>query len=85
MVGVVLLVCGISIVLSHNIWNAGFLAVLITLIGWVLTFRGIFSMFVPGDGITRLVHFLKVEKFCWLYAILVLVIGTYLTYAGFMG
>ena len=24
-------------------------------------------------------------QFCWLYAILVLVIGTYLTYAGFMG
>ena len=85
MVGIVLLLLGLSVVLTHNIWNAGFLPLVITLIGWVLILRGILSMFVPGYGIARMISWLKVEEFSWLYAILVLVIGAYLTWAGFTG
>src|SRR5260370_29076380 len=48
MVGVILLLSGLSVVLTHNIWNSGFLPLVITLIGWVLILRGILSMFVPG-------------------------------------
>jgi len=40
-------------------------------------------MFVPGDGIARMISWFKVEELSWLYAILVLVIGAYLTWAGF--
>jgi hypothetical protein len=83
MVGVILLLSGLSVVLTHNIWNAGFLPLVITLIGWILILRGIMSMFVPGDGIARMISWLKVEELSWLYAILVLVIGAYLTWAGF--
>jgi hypothetical protein len=85
MVGVVLLLSGLSVVLTHNIWNAGFLPLVITLIGWVLILRGIISVFVPGDGVLRMIRWLKVEEFSWLYAIVVLVIGAYLTWAGFTG
>jgi hypothetical protein len=85
MVGVILLLSGLSVVLTHNIWNAGFLPLVITLIGWVLILRGILSMFVLGDGIVRMIRWLKVEEFSWLYAILVLGIGAYLTWAGFTG
>ena len=83
-VGVVLFLCGLLIVLRHNVWNAGFLPFSITLIGWVLILRGLSSMFVPGAGIARLIRWLKVEELSWLYALLVLAIGAYLTYAGFM-
>lgn len=85
MVGVVLFFCGLSIVLAHNIWNAGFLSLVITLIGWVLILRGLASMFIPGHGITRMVRWFKVEEFSWAYGILVMVIGAYLTYSGFTG
>jgi hypothetical protein len=54
-VGVILLLSGLSEVLTHNIWNAGFPPLVITLIGWVLILRGIVSMFVPGDGIARMI------------------------------
>ena len=83
MVGVMLLLSGLSVVLTHNIWNAGFLPLVITLTGWVLILRGIMSMFVPGGSIARMISWLKVEEPSWLYAILVLVIGAYLTGAGF--
>jgi hypothetical protein len=85
MVGVVLLFSGLLVVLSHNIWNAGFLPLVVTVIGWALILRGLVSMFVPGHGVARMVRWLKVEEFSWAYGILVLVIGAYLTYAGFMG
>jgi len=83
MVGVVLLLSGLLVVLSHNIWNAGFLPLVVTVCGWVLILRGLVSMFVPGHGVTRMVRWFKVEEFSWAYGILVLVIGAYLTSAGF--
>jgi hypothetical protein len=84
-VGVILFVCGIAIVLSHNVWHGDFLAIVVTLIGWVLSLRGAISMFMPGDSVARLVRLCKVEEFSWLYAIFILVVGAYLTYAGFIG
>jgi hypothetical protein len=83
MVGVILLLSGLSVVPAHNIWNAGLLPLVITLIGWVLILRGIMSMFVPGDGIARMISWLKVEELSWHYAILVPVIGAYPSWAGF--
>jgi len=85
MVGIVLFLGGASIVLVHNVWNAGFLSVVITLIGWILIIRGLASMYMPGHTITRMVRWFKVEEFSWAYGILVLGIGAYLTYAGFVG
>jgi hypothetical protein len=83
MVGVVLLLCGLSVVLTHNVWNDGFLPLVVTLIGWVLILRGVISMFVPGDGVARMIRWARVDEFSRLYATLTLVIGAYLTWAGF--
>ena len=47
----------------------------ITLIGWALIIRGLSSMFIPRDGIARLIRWLKAEKLSPLYAILVLAMG----------
>ena len=33
------------------------------------------AMFVPGDGVLRMIRWCKVDEFSWLYAILVLAIG----------
>ena len=85
MVGIVLFLGGASIVLVHNVWNAGFLSLIVTLIGWVLIIRDLASMFMPGHSITRMVRWFKVEEFSWAYGVLVLIIGAYLTYAGLMG
>ena len=83
MVGLLLLLAGLAIVLTHNIWTGGVLTVAITLIGWILILRGLAAMFVPGDGVSRLIRWFKVDEFSWLYAILILAIGASLTWAGF--
>ena len=83
MVGVALLLAGLAIVLTHNTWNLGFRASVITLIGWVLILRGLASMFVPGNDIERLVRWMKFEKYPQAYGIMTLAVGAYLTWAGF--
>jgi hypothetical protein len=67
MAGIVLLLLGLSLVLTHNLWHAGFLPLVITLIGWILILRGIASMFVPGDGIARMIRWLTTgaSRHCW--------------------
>jgi len=83
MIGVLLLLAGLGIVLTHNVWTGGILSVAVTLIGWILILRGLASMFVPGDGVLRMIRWCKVEEFSWLYATLILTIGAYLTWSGF--
>jgi hypothetical protein len=83
MVGVLLLLAGLAIVLTHNIWTGGVLTIAITLIGWILILRGLASMFLPGDGMPRMIRWCKVEELSWLYAAWVLAIGAWLTWAGF--
>ena len=85
MVGMVLYLGGVAIVLTHNVWSGGPPTVVITLIGWVLILRGVASMFLPGQSMTRIIRVFKVEEFSWLYGLLVLVIGAYLIYSGFAG
>jgi hypothetical protein len=83
MTGLVLLLLGLFVVLVHNVWNAGFLPLILTLIGWLLVLRGLLSMFVPGHEIARLVRLLKFDEFSWLYASAIVALGAYLTWAGF--
>jgi hypothetical protein len=85
MTGLVLLLLGLFVVLVHNVWNAGFLPLVITLLGWLLVLRGLLSMFVPGHEIARLVRVLKFEEFSWLYGSAIVVLAAYLTWAGFSG
>lgn len=83
MVGVLLLLAGLAIVLTHNIWNGGVLTVANTLIDWILILHGAASMFLPGDGVSRMIRWCKVEELSWLYAAWILAIGAWRTWAGF--
>jgi hypothetical protein len=83
LVGIALLLAGLSIVLTHNVWNEGPLALVVTLIGWITVLRGLVSMFVPGQGIARMARWMKFEEFSWAYGILVVAIGAYLIWGGF--
>ncbi len=82
--GIISLILGLLVVLAHNIWNAGFLPLVVTLIGWLMILRGIYAMVVPLGTTARQTRALKVKELSWLLGIILLVIGAYLTYAGFM-
>ena len=81
--GVIILPAGIAIVLTHNVWNGGPLPIIVTLIGWATLLKGLLLVFLPSAGINAYMNGLAYEQMFYLYAAVTVIIGAYLTYAGF--
>ncbi len=85
MTGFVTLFLGLVVVLTHNIWNAGVLAFVVTLIGWAMVVKGAAFLLVPPAGLRGLYRAEMIEKLWSLIGIIVFVVGAYLAYSGFIG
>jgi len=79
--GIITLVAGLAIVLSHNVWSGGTLPVTVTLLGWISLIKGVLLL-SPGttSGFWDSFHY---ERLYYVYASISFVLGAYLTYAGF--
>ena len=77
------LLAGLAIVLSHNIWLGGALPVVVTLFGWIILPRGLLLLILPHETIVRLFELSRFGDFFYVYASIPLLLGLYLTYAGF--
>jgi len=79
--GLMTLVAGLAIVLSHNVWSGGVLPVVVTLLGWISLIKGLVLLW-PGTtaGFWESFHY---EQLFYVYASISFVIGAYLTYEGF--
>src|SRR5271157_5335117 len=48
--GLITLTAGLAMVLAHNIWSGGALAVVVTLVGWITLIKSLlFLLFLPPD------------------------------------
>jgi len=75
---------GLAIVLSHNVWSGGALPILVTLFGWASLIKGILLLVLSPETESRVfIVGLRFEQYPNLYAAFLLLIGAYLTYAGF--
>ena len=81
--GMVWLIAGLAMVLSHNVWSGGVLPVVVTLIGWSLTVRGLILLLVPPNVLAWLFQLVRFGDLFYVYVGIVAVLGGYLTYAGF--
>ena len=83
-VGVITLAAGLAMVLAHNIWSGGALAVVVTLVGWITLIKSLFFLFLPPEMeagfFLRQLHY---QELFYLYTGVSLVLGIYLTYGGF--
>ena len=83
-VGMVTLAAGLAMVLAHNIWSGGPLVVIVTLVGWLTVTKSLLFLFLPPEVeagfFRRQLHY---QQLHYLYAIVALVLGIYLTYGGF--
>jgi hypothetical protein len=79
LVGILLFIAGLSIVRAHNRWIRGW-PILITLLGWVIIFGGLFRMFAPETQQT-----LQNAPIFGVYIIdiVLLAIGLYLTFEAY--
>jgi vacuolar-type H+-ATPase subunit I/STV1 len=82
--GVITLGAGLAMVLSHNIWSGGALAVVVTLVGWSTLIKGLLLLFLPPHvGMGFFLRELHFDQLFYLYVAIPLVLGIYLTYGGF--
>ncbi len=83
LVEVIALIAGLAMVLGHNLWSGGALAVVVTLIGWLVTIRGVALLVLPENVKLKLFEALRYEERFFIYMGVVLVLGIYLTFAAF--
>jgi hypothetical protein len=82
-VGLIALGIGLAIVVGHNEWSGGPMPILITLFGWSQLLRGLALLLLPAETQVAFFQVMRLEDFFYIYAGIPLVIGAYLTYAGF--
>ena len=82
-VGMIALVLGLAMVLAHNVWSRGVLPIVVTVVGWIFLIRGVPILVLPADALARLFETVRFEEFYYLYVTIPLVLGLYLTRAGF--
>jgi hypothetical protein len=81
--GMISLALGLAMVLGHNVWSGGALPVVVTLVGWLILAKGLVLLLVAPETITRIYAQAQHREHFNLYLLPSLVIGIYLTWAGF--
>jgi hypothetical protein len=74
---------GLAIVLGHNVWSGGAPAIIVTLFGWIALIKGVIVLFLPPQAAAGYLAALHYEQLLYLYSALMVILGAYLTYAGF--
>jgi hypothetical protein len=75
--------CGLAILLAHNQWSGGALPVVVTILGCLLTLKGLFLLLLPPAIQINLVAALQFARFVYLFGAIDLAIGIYLIIAAF--
>jgi vacuolar-type H+-ATPase subunit I/STV1 len=82
--GIITLAAGLAMVLAHNIWSRGALAVVVTLVGWLMLLKGLFFLFLPPEVEAEcFMRCLRHPHLIYVCMAPSLIIGIYLTYGGF--
>jgi len=81
--GMVIVAAGLALVLGHNTWSGGAAPVIVTLVGWATLSKGLLFLFLSPDEMTSLLLAAHYDQFSQVYGAASLVLGLYLTYAGY--
>lgn len=80
--GVVALMVGLLIVISHNLWVPDW-RVLITIIGWLALTKGLVLIMFPQSTVNISKKWLQNNMLYYTTMVIDLLLGIYLTYIGF--
>lgn len=81
--GIVWLIAGLALVLSHNVWSGGAPPIIITLVAWVTLIRALVLLLLSPNALAGLIAAVLFEQYFYAYIAIALALGLYLTYAGF--
>jgi len=74
---------GLAMVLGHTVWSGGLFPVVVTLIGWIALIRSVVLLFISPEAVRNFIGAIRFEQNYYLFAGISLLLGLYLTYAGF--
>ena len=80
---IISLAAGVAMILGHNVWSGGALPVVVTLVGWLILAKGLMLLFVTPDALQQIFDHMQYGEHYYHYLAPSLVIGLYLTWAGF--
>lgn len=82
--GAFVLLAGLAMILTHNVWSGGALPVIVTIIGWLTAIKGLlFLCLSEGTALGMVLAGIRYEQFFYVYGAITLIVGIYLTYGGF--
>ncbi|MBX9786110.1 MAG: hypothetical protein K2Y08_02115 [Alphaproteobacteria bacterium] len=81
--GILALILGILIVVSHNIWVMDW-RVIITILGWLTLLKGVMRLFYPEFVIKKTVKCVEDKASYNIMMLITLLIGLVLLYFGYM-
>lgn len=82
--GLHILVIGILLVLSHNLWSGETWQIVITVIAWIVLVKGIINFSLPVLARTMSKSFLASTGMFYFSLLINFLLGLYLCYYGFM-
>ena len=80
---IISLAIGLAMMLGHNVWSGGVAPVVVTLVGWLILAKGLLLLLLKPEALTQLFERTQYGEHSYLYLAPALVIGLYLTWAGF--
>jgi hypothetical protein len=80
---IISLAIGLAMILGHNVWSSGVLPVVVTLVGWLILAKGLLLLFLTPEALTQFFERMHYGEHIYIYVAPSLVIGLYLTWAGF--
>jgi len=82
--GLLTLVTGLAIVLTHNVWEFNW-PVIITILGWLSIFGGVFRILFPDSVQSMGTSMLDKPAVMTVSGAIQIVLGLWLSYVGYMG
>ena len=80
---IISLAMGVAMVIGHNVWSGGALPVVVTLVGWLILAKGFLLLVLAPDEMSAMVQRMGYAEHYRLLLMPALVLGLYLTWAGF--
>jgi hypothetical protein len=81
--GMVATAAGFAVVLGHQVWSGGALAVIVTLMGWAALLKGVTLLLVPAERMAYAYKSIGFERIFHAWMVAVLAIGLWVTVMAF--
>lgn len=83
--GMIALVIGLSLVLTHNVWKGGPATIVVSAVGWLMLARSVVLLLLPTAAVGQLYEAVHFGDLYYGYVGVLVLLGFYLAYSGFRG